>query len=559
MVETTEKQSTEKRRHFIRQIIEEDLAAKKHAGLVTRFPPEPNGYLHVGHAKSICLNFGLAEEYQGICNLRLDDTNPTKEEDEYVRAIMEDVRWLGFDWQEQLFHASDYFHQLYDFAVQLIQLGKAYVDSLSAEEIRNYRGTLTQAGKDSPHRERPIAENLDLFARMKAGEFKEGQYVLRAKIDMCSGNINLRDPVIYRILHASHQRTGDEWCIYPMYDFAHPLSDALENITHSLCTLEFQDHRPLYDWLIESLNTPAKPRQIEFARLNLSHTITSKRKLRELVEEKLVSSWDDPRMPTLQGMRRRGYPPAALRQFCEMIGISKSDSVIDMSLLEECVRAELNQHAPRAMGILQPLKIVIENFSEGETLALTVNNHPQDASKGSHTLPFSREIYIERDDFMETPAKDFFRLAPGKEVRLRHAYIIRCEQVIHDDKTGEIIELRCSYDPETLGKNPGDRKVKGVIHWLSAAHAQRAEIRLYDRLFTHEHPGSVEDFRRYLNPNSLTIIHDAWVEPALANATIHEAFQFERLGYFSVDTDSLPTKLVFNRIVNLRDSWVKTA
>lgn len=545
--------STDKPWHFIRQIIEEDLSTQKHTAIITRFPPEPNGYLHVGHAKSICLNFGLAEEYQGVCNLRLDDTNPTKEEDEYVRAIMQDVRWLGYDWQEQLFHASDYFHQLYDFAVQLIHLGKAYVDSLSAEEIRQYRGTLTQPGKESPDRQRTIADNLDLFARMKAGEFKEGKYVLRAKIDMTSGNINLRDPVIYRILHAAHQRTGEAWCIYPMYDFAHPLSDALEGITHSLCTLEFQDHRPLYDWLIDSLQTPAKPRQIEFARLNLSHTITSKRKLRELVEEKLVHAWDDPRMPTLQGMRRRGYPPAAIRKFCEVINISKSDSVIDMSVLEECIRDKLNQQAPRAMAVLNPLKIIIDNYPESETLSLTIQNHPQNESLGKHALPFSREIIIEREDFMETPSKDFFRLAPGREVRLRHAYIIRCDRIVHDEQTGEVIALHCSYDPDTLGKNPSDRKVKGVIHWLAANEAHSAEIRLYDRLFLHDNPGSQEDYRPFLNPQSLTVIANASVEPALAQAKPYEAFQFERLGYFSVDPDSQPRKMVFNRIVSLRD------
>ncbi len=549
-------ETTEKPRHFIHQIIDADLQSGKHKAIVTRFPPEPNGYLHIGHAKSICLNFGLAKEYGGTCHLRLDDTNPCKEEEEFAHAIMEDVRWLGFDWQQHLYHASDYYQQLHDFAVDLIKQGKAYVDSLSIEEIREYRGTLQQAGKDSPYRNRSVEESLDLFARMKAGEFSEGTHILRAKIDMQSGNMNMRDPAIYRIRFASHQRTGDDWCIYPMYDYAHSLSDALESITHSICTLEFQDHRPLYDWFVDNLTTPAKPQQIEFARLNISHTMTSKRKLRQLVEENHVDGWDDPRMSTLKAMRRRGYPPAAIRNFCDMLGTSKSNSVIDMSVFEECVRDELNQHAPRAMCVMNPLKVIIENFPEGEVENLTASNHPNHESLGTRELPFSRELYIERDDFMEDAPKKFFRLAPGKEVRLRNAYVIKCEDVIKD-ANGEIVELRCSLDKDTLGKKPEGRKVKGVIHWLSAQHAEKATVRLYDRLFTIENPAASEDFIQHLNPESLMIIENCLVEPSLGNAETGQAFQFERIGYFCVDKSSSSEKLIFNRVVGLRDTWAK--
>ncbi|MHB1949023.1 MAG: glutamine--tRNA ligase/YqeY domain fusion protein [Gammaproteobacteria bacterium] len=549
----------EKRRNFIRQIIEEDLASGKHGGkVITRFPPEPNGYLHIGHAKSICLNFGLANEYSGTCHLRFDDTNPIKEEQEFVDAIEKDVKWLGFDWGKNLFHASDYFSKLYEYAVDLIKQGKAYVDSLSMDEIRQYRGTLQQPGKESPDRNRPIDESVDLLARMKAGEFPDGKYVLRAKIDMNSPNLNMRDPIMYRIRHASHQRTADEWCIYPMYDFAHSLSDALENITHSLCTLEFQDHRPLYDWFVANCTTPGKPQQIEFSRLNLSHTVTSKRKLKSLVDDKHVSSWNDPRMPTLVGMRRRGYPPAAIRNFCELIGISKSDSIIDMSVFEESVRAELNTHAPRAMCVLNPLKIVIENYPEDRVENLTVANHPQNEALGTRIMPFTREIYIEQEDFMEVPANKFFRLAPGAEVRLRSSYVIKCNEVIKDH-TGKIIELCCSYDPDTLGKNPEGRKVKGVIHWVSAAQAKKVEVRLYDRLFKTENPGAKENFTEDLNVNSLTILKECYLEPGLTNLIPEQAYQFERLGYFCVDNqDSQKDHLVFNRIVDLRDSWAKS-
>lgn len=552
-------QSTlEKRTNFIRQIIESDLATGKHAGkVITRFPPEPNGYLHIGHAKSICLNFGLANEYEGVCHLRFDDTNPIKEEQEFVDAIEKDVHWLGFEWGKNLFHASDYFQKLYDCAVHLIKNDKAYVDSLSMEQIREYRGTLQKPGKESPDRNRPTEESLDLFARMKAGEFPDGKYVLRAKIEMNSPNLNMRDPIMYRIRHASHQRTGNQWCIYPMYDFAHSLSDAIESITHSLCTLEFQDHRPLYDWFVGNCPTPSKPQQIEFSRLNLSHTVTSKRKLKTLVDDKHVSSWDDPRMPTLVGMRRRGYPPAAIRQFCEIIGISKSDSIIDMSVFEECVRTELNTHAPRAMCVLNPVKIVLENYPENKVENLTVANHPQNPELGIREIPFSREIYIEQDDFMEIPANKFHRLSPGAEVRLRHAYVIKCNEVIKD-KDGKIIELRCSYDPETLGKNPEGRKVKGVIHWVSAPQAKKIEVRLYDRLFKTENPGAKENFTEDLNTNSLTILRECYLEPGLQNLKPEQAFQFERLGYFCVDNkDSKENHLVFNRVVDLRDSWVK--
>lgn len=544
----------EKRRHFIRQIIEDDLAQKKHQQIITRFPPEPNGYLHIGHAKAICVNFGLAEEYNGDCHLRFDDTNPIKEEEKYAKGIVEDVRWLGFKWSGDAKHASDYYQKLYDFALDLIRQGKAYVDSLTAEEIRTFRGTLTQTGKNSPHRDRSVDENLQLFSDMKAGKYAEGEHVLRAKIDMQAGNINLRDPVIYRIRFAQHPRTKNDWCIYPMYDFAHPLSDALECITHSLCSLEFQDHRPLYDWFIDNLQTPAKPRQIEFARLNLSHTITSKRKLRQLVEQGHVDGWDDPRMPTLRGLRQRGYPPQAIVDFCESIGVSKSDTIIDMSLLENCVRDELNQVAPRAMCVMNPIKLVITNFPEGEQLAIDAANHPQREALGSRRIHFEREIYIERDDFMEQPPAKFFRLAPGKEVRLRNAFVIKCNQVIKDEQSGEILEIHCTYDKDTLGKKPEGRKVKGVIHWVAKSNAVEAEIRLYDRLFDIENPAASEDFISHLNPNSFQKLSGCMAEASLQDARPLEGYQFERLGYFCRVADDSKT-LVFNKIVGLRDTW----
>lgn len=558
-METMEKpmtESTEKRAHFIRQLITDELASGKHKSLVTRFPPEPNGYLHVGHAKSICLNFGLAQEFGGICYLRFDDTNPIKEEDEYVHAIIDDVRWLGFEWCDMT-HSSDYYNELYEFAVLLIKKDLAYVDSLSMEEIRAYRGTLQEAGRESPYRNRPMEESLDLFTRMKAGEFADGTHVLRAKIDMQSGNINMRDPVLYRIRHAHHQRTGDEWCIYPMYDYAHPISDALEKITHSLCTLEFQDHRPLYDWLIENLPVPAKPVQTEFARLNLSHTVTSKRKLRELVEKHAVSGWDDPRMPTLRGMRKRGYPPAAIRQFCEMIGISRSDSVIDMTLLEECVRAELNRTAKRALCVMDPLKVVIENYPEGKVEQLNASYNPQDPEAGRRDLPFTRELYIERSDFMEEPPKKFFRLSPGAEVRLRHAYVIKCHEVIHNEQ-GDVVELRCTYDENTLGKNPEDRKVKGVIHWVSSEHAYPVTVLQYDRLFTDANPAREDDFFQFLNHDSLQTMQGL-CELSLAHQPEGEVFQFERLGYYCVNEKKDGCVSVFHRVVDLKDTWGKVS
>lgn len=544
----------EKRPHFIRQLITDELASGKHKNVITRFPPEPNGYLHVGHAKSICLNFGLAQEFGGKCYLRFDDTNPMKEDDEYVKAIIDDVRWLGFEWCDMT-HSSDYYHQLYDFAVELIKKDLAYIDSLTLEEIRAYRGTLQEPGRDSPYRNRPIEESLDLFARMKDGEFPDGTYVLRAKIDMASGNINMRDPVLYRIRHAHHQRTGDEWCIYPMYDYAHPISDAMEYITHSLCTLEFQDHRPLYDWFLEHLPVPAKPVQTEFARLNLSHTVTSKRKLRDLVEKQIVTGWDDPRLPTLRGMRKRGYPPAALRQFCELIGISRSDSVIDMSLLEECVRAELNKTAKRALCVMNPLKIVLENYPEDKVELLKPKYHPQDPESSTREMPFAREILIERDDFMEQPSNKFFRLAPGTEVRLRNAYVIKCHEVIYD-ANGEIKELRCTYDENTLGKNPEDRKVKGVIHWVSSKHAYPVNIIQYDRLFNDANPAREDDFLQFLNENSMTTI-TAWAEPALAMQEEGEVFQFERLGYYAVNQVKNGQVAAYHRVVDLKDTWAK--
>ncbi|MCX7117400.1 MAG: glutamine--tRNA ligase/YqeY domain fusion protein [Legionellales bacterium] len=546
---------TEKRQHFIRQLMLDDLTAKRHESIVTRFPPEPNGYLHVGHAKSICLNFGLAKELGGRCYLRFDDTNPCKEEDEFVKSIIEDVQWLGFEWCAMT-HSSDYYHELYAFAITLIEKGLAYVDSLSMEEIRAYRGTLKEPGQESPFRQRPIAESLSLFQRMKAGEFPDGSHVLRAKIDMSSGNINMRDPVLYRIRHIAHQRTGDEWCIYPMYDYAHPISDALEKITHSLCTLEFQDHRPLYDWLIGHLPLPAKPIQTEFARLNLSHTLTSKRKLRQLVEDQVVGSWDDPRMPTLQGMRKRGYPPAAIRDFCEKVGISRSDSVIDMSVLEASVRDELNKTAPRALCVLDPIKVVIENYPEDLVESLKVPFHPQDASSEMRTMPFSREIYIERSDFMEHPSKQFFRLTVGGEVRLRHAYVIRATDVIRDAEDN-IIELRATFDEATLGKNPEGRKVKGVIHWVSVLEAHPVTIIQYDRLFHDPNPGREDDFIQFLNHDSLKV-QKGWCEPALSNQSIGKVFQFERLGYYcvSLSNDDLVVT-AFHRVVDLKDTWNK--
>jgi glutaminyl-tRNA synthetase len=550
--------------HFIQNVIEEDLKTGKYDGRVhTRFPPEPNGYLHIGHAKSICLNFGLASQYSGKCNLRFDDTNPSKEEEEYVKAIMEDVRWLGFDWEDRLFYSSEYFDQLYEYAVRLIEKGKAYVDELSPEQIREYRGTLSEPGKNSPYRDKAIEENLDLFERMRSGEFAEGQRVLRAKIDMASGNLNLRDPVLYRVLKSSHHRTGDKWCIYPMYDFTHGQSDSLEKVTHSICTLEFEDHRPLYDWFLKELDI-YRPQQIEFARLNLNYTILSKRKLLQLVEENHVNGWNDPRMPTLSGMRRRGYPPEAIRDFCERIGVSKSNSTVDFALLEHCVREDLNRTSPRVMAVVRPIKVVIENYPEDQVEELTAENNPADPNAGTRKIPFSKVLYIERDDFMEDPPKKFFRLAPGREVRLKHAYIIKCERAIKDEKTGEVIELRCTYDPETKsGSSQEGRKVKGTLHWLSAAHAQRAEVRLYNHLFLHENPADEKvcpDLSSSLNSDSVEIIEGGFIEPFLKDAVGGDRFQFLRLGYFSVDNeDSAPGAPVFNRTVTLRDTWAKIA
>ncbi|MCG8335957.1 MAG: glutamine--tRNA ligase/YqeY domain fusion protein [Proteobacteria bacterium] len=553
---------TAKPRHFIQQIIDNDLKNDKNEGkVITRFPPEPNGYLHIGHAKSICLNFGIAQEYKGKCFLRFDDTNPSKESEEYMQSIISSVKWLGFDWEERLTHASDYFDQLYDFAVELIKKGKAYVCSLSAEDIREYRGTLKEPGKNSPYRNRSIEENLDLFEKMKAGEFEEGKHVLRAKIDMSSGNINMRDPVLYRILKVPHLRSGDKWCIYPMYDYTHCLSDALEGITHSLCTLEFEDHRPLYDWVLDQLETPCHPQQIEFSRLSLNYTITSKRKLNRLVETGQVDGWDDPRMPTLMGMRRRGYTPASLRDFAERVGITKKENYIEMSLLETCVREDLDRQAPRAMAVLKPLKVVIENYPEEQTEELEAPVHPQKPEMGKRTFPFSKVIYIERDDFMEDPPKKFFRLAPEKEVRLRYAYIIKCEEVIKDEKTGEILELRCTYDPDTKsGTGTSTKKVKGVIHWIAEESSIEAEVRLYDRLFTKPRPGeSGKDFTNDINPNSIEIVKNAKLEANLKEAEPEDHFQFERLGYFFADPLKTTTNgsLVFNRTVTLRDSWAK--
>jgi glutaminyl-tRNA synthetase len=554
-------ESTEKpRRDFIREIIDEDLKSGKHTGIVTRFPPEPNGYLHIGHAKSICLNFGIAQEYGGRCHLRFDDTNPSKEEQEYVDSIQEDIRWLGFDWGEHLYFASDYFEQLYAWALHLIKEGKAYVDDQTAEEIRLTRGTLTEPGTPSPYRDRGVEENLTLFEQMRAGRFEDGEKVLRARIDMAHPNVNLRDPVLYRILHAHHHRTGDKWCLYPMYDYAHGQSDAIETITHSICTLEFENHRPLYDWFIEQLPVPSRPRQIEFARLKLTYTVTSKRKLLQLVREGHVDGWDDPRMSTLSGLRRRGYPAEAIRNFCAAIGVTKYQSTSDFVLLENAVRDVLNRTAVRRMAVLDPLKVVIENYPEDRVEEMDVANHPEDAAAGTRPVPFCRELYVERDDFMEDPPKGYFRLSPGAEVRFRSAYFIRCREAVKD-AAGNVIELRCTYDPDTRGgQNPPDgRKVKGTIHWVSARHAASATVRIYDRLFSAENPDAGEgDFLDHLNPDSLKALSGCQLEPALAGAEAGQAIQFERLGYFCVDSrDSRPGALVFNRTVGLRDSWAK--
>ncbi len=542
---------------FIRDIIQGDLASGKHDGIVTRFPPEPNGYLHIGHAKSICLNFGVAAETGGRCHLRFDDTNPAKEEQEYIDAIRADVRWLGFDWGGHQYFASDNFDQLYAWAEHLISEGKAYVDELSADEMREFRGTLTEPGKNSPHRDRPAEESLDLLRRMKAGEFEDGGRAVRAKIDMAAGNMNLRDPVIYRIVHAPHPRTGDAWCIYPTYDFAHGQSDAIETITHSLCTLEFEDHRPLYEWFVENLPVPSQPRQIEFARLNLTHTLLSKRLLMKLVDEGHVNGWDDPRMPTLSGLRRRGIPPEAVIDFCGRISINKSYSVVEMAMLDACVREYLNKHALRRMAVLKPLKVVIENYPEGQTEELDAVNNPEDEGAGKRKVPFSREFYIEQDDFMEDPPKKFFRLGPGREVRLRYAYFVTCTDVIKND-AGELVELRCTYDPKTRGGNaPDGRKVKGTLHWVSAEHTVDAEVRLYDRLFEAEEPGNDGDILEDLNPESLEVLTACKLEPALAEAEIGKAVQFERLGYFTPDPDGSVEAPVFNRTITLRDTWAK--
>ena len=547
--------------NFIREIVESDLRSGKHRRVVTRFPPEPNGYLHIGHAKSICLNFGLALEHGGVCHLRFDDTNPSTESVEYAEAIQADVRWLGFDWGDRMFYASGYFEQLYEYAVQLITKGKAYVDSLSAEEIRQYRGTLTEPGKDSPYRNRSVEENRDLFARMRAGEFKDGTHVLRAKIDMASPNVNMRDPTMYRIRHVAHYRTGDQWCIYPTYDYAHPISDAIEGITHSLCTLEFEDHRPLYDWFLDNVSVPCHPQQIEFARLNLTHTVMSKRRLLGLVGKGHVSGWDDPRLPTLKGLRRRGYTPEAIRAFCEHIGVQKRDGMVEMALLEHFIREDLNKRAPRVMAVLRPLRVVLENYPESRVEEVDAVNNPEDPGMGKRKAPFSRVLYIEREDFREVPPKKFFRLAPGQEVRLRYAYIIKCVGVVKDERTGEAVELRCTYDPETRTGGPqAGRKVKGTIHWVSASHALDAEVRLYDHLFVKADAGDIpegQDYTVNLNPNSLERLTGCRVEPSLAGAQPGSRYQFERQGYFCVDPDSAAGQLVFNRTVALRDSWAK--
>ena len=553
--------------NFIQNIINEDLKVQKNGGRVhTRFPPEPNGYLHIGHAKSICLNFGLAAANGGLCNLRFDDTNPSKEEVEYVESIQTDVRWLGFDWAERMFYASDYFELLYSCALELIKTGQAYVCDLSPQEIRTYRGTLTEPGQNSPYRQRSVEENLDLFQRMRAGEYPDGTRVLRAKIDMASPNLNMRDPVLYRILRATHHRTGDQWCIYPMYDYAHPISDAIEGITHSICTLEFADHRPLYDWtldkLVQVLAQNGRPQQIEFARLNLSYTVMSKRKLRELVEQHYVSGWDDPRMPTLSGLRRRGYTPESIRDFCDRIGVAKRDSLVDIALLEHCIREDLNLNGPRVMAVLRPLRVIIDNYPQDQVEWLEAENNPENIAMGSRQIPFSREIYIEQEDFMEDPPKKFFRLAPGREIRLKNAYIIKCERVVKDEQSGAIVELHCSYDPEShSGGATSGRKIKGTSHWVSAAHALKAEVRLYEHLFVTENPDEEEgglDYKAKLNPTSLEKLSACLVEPSLAGAEPGSRYQFMRQGYFYIDPlDSSADQLVFNRIVSLRDTWAK--
>jgi glutaminyl-tRNA synthetase len=559
---------------FIRQIVADDIKANKWGGrVVTRFPPEPNGYLHIGHAKSICLNFGIAKQFGGRCHLRFDDTNPEKEEQEYVNSIIEDVRWLGWDWGEYLYYGSDYFQQMYEWAIELIKKGRAYVCDLTAEQTRQYRGTLTEPGKDSPYRGRSIEENLDLFERMKAGEFPDGSRTLRAKIDMAHPNLNMRDPVMYRILHASHHRTGDKWCIYPMYDWAHGFEDSIETVTHSICTLEFENHRPLYDWFIDTVNDGRTddgsgpwgkkihhPQQIEFARLNLNFTVMSKRKLLQMVQAGHVTGWDDPRMPTVSGLRRRGYSPEAIREFCRRIGVNKFNSTVDIALLEHCLREDLNKTSPRVMAVLRPLKVVIDNYPQGQTEELDAVNNPEDPNTGTRKVPFSREFYIEQEDFMEEPPKKFFRLAPGREVRLRYAYFIICKDVVKDEN-GQIIELHCTYDPATRGGDaPDGRKVKSTLHWVSARHARKAEVRLYDNLFTKENPDDVpkgKDFTSNLNPDSLEVLPSCYVEPSLARARPLSRFQFERLGYFCVDLSSTAEKLVFNRTVGLRDTWAK--
>ena len=554
----SEQSSDTENRNFIRDIVADDLSSGHCKEIATRFPPEPNGYLHIGHAKSICLNFGIAQDFGGRCHLRFDDTNPTREEQEYIDAIKTDIRWLGLDWGKHLYYASDYFEQLYDWAVHLIQTGNAYVDDLTADEIRDYRGTLTDPGRNSPYRDRPIEENLHLFARMRSGDFPEGRCVLRAKIDMASGNINVRDPIIYRIIHTKHPRTASKWCIYPTYDFAHGQSDAIEHISHSICTLEFEDHRPLYDWFIENLPVPSRPHQHEFARLNLSYTVLSKRILTQLVRENRVSGWDDPRMPTLAGLRRRGFPPEAIRDFASRIGVAKRDAVVDVAMLEHCVRDILNQNADRRMAVLRPLKVVIENYPDSQVEELEAANNPSNESSGTRTIPFSRELYIEQDDFMEAPPKKFFRLAPDREVRLRYGYLITCTSVIKD-VNGEVTELRCTYDPATRGgKTPDGRKVKGTLHWVSASHAVDAEVRLYEYLFAVSEPGVDGNLIQDINPTSLEVLNNCKLEPCLVNLNKGQTVQFERMGYFCSDTDSTPERLVLNRTIGLRDSWSKT-
>ncbi|MDH5777108.1 MAG: glutamine--tRNA ligase/YqeY domain fusion protein [Gammaproteobacteria bacterium] len=555
-------ETNKKPSNFIRQIIDKDIEAKKNDGRVhTRFPPEPNGYLHIGHAKSIVLNFGIAQDYHGVCNLRFDDTNPHKENVEFVKSIQDDVKWLGFEWGDKVYFASDYFEQLYDFGVELIKKDKAFVCDLNAEQIREYRGTLKEPGKESPHRNRSVDENLELFKNMRDGKYQDGDKVLRAKIDMASPNINLRDPTLYRIRHGViHHQTGEAWCIYPMYDFTHPISDALEGITHSICTLEFEDHRPLYDWILDNINVPCHPQQIEFSRLNLQYTVMSKRKLTELVEQSHVDGWDDPRMPTIAGLRRRGFTPASVREFCDRIGVTKSDNLVEMGVLEDCIRTDLNENAPRRMAVLNPLKVTITTYPEGQSEELEVANHPQKEEMGTRKILFSREIYIDRADFEEVPPKKYKRLIPDGEVRLRNSYVIRCDEIIKDDK-GDIIELRCSHDPDTMGKNPEGRKVKGVIHWVEASQAIAAEVRLYDRLFSHPNPDGAKegkDYKDYLNPDSLSTLEHSYIEGSLTEAHPGEQFQFEREGYFCLDTaQDAGNKPVFNRTVTLRDTWAK--